>query len=255
MKIIRVTLLIAGLLLLTNLVILSFVSNRTMGFFLQGALSAAMILYAFLFNWISRISKKIHLVVGILCLIPIIFVSFLFIYGNVNNVDHGEDVVIVLGAGLRGEEVGRPLASRLDTAIVYWHKNPHAYIIVCGGLGSGAVITEAEAMARYLIARGIPTERILLEDRSTSTYENLKFAKEILNEYFPDGFRAVVVTNDFHIYRAVQIARQAGIEAGHLGAPTTWYTWPMNYLREMLAVVNQWAFLTRTQSPELLPIS
>ena len=245
MKLIRVALLIAGLLLLVNLIILSFVSNRTVGFFLQGALSAAMILYALLFNWISGISKKIHLIAGIICLIPIIFVSFLFIYGNVNNVDHTEDVVIVLGAGLRGEDVGRPLASRLDTAILYWRQNPDAHIIVCGGLGSGAIITEAEAMARYLTARGIPPERIILEDRSTSTYENLKFAKEILDAYFPDGFRAVVVSNDFHIYRAVQIARQAGIEAGHLGAPTTWYTWPMNYLREMLAVVNQWVFPTR----------
>ena len=245
MKIIRIVLLIAGLLLLANLILLSFVSNRTMGFFLQGALSIAMILYALLFDWISQVSKKIHLIVGVLCLIPVVFVSFLFIYGNVSNVDHSEDVVIVLGAGLRGEGVGRPLASRLDTAIAYWNENPDAYIIVCGGLGSGARITEAEAMFRYLTARGIPPERIILEDQSTSTYENLKFAREILDEYFPDGFRAVVVTNDFHIYRAVQIARQAGIDAGHLGAPTTWYTWPMNYLREMLAVVNQWVFPTR----------
>jgi len=235
----RIVLFILGLLLLLNAALLSLVSNPTIGFVLQAILAIGLILYAVFFK---RFSKKIHIIAGVICLIPLAFSSFLFFYGNVSNVDYTEDVVIVLGAGIHGEQVSRPLARRLDAAIAYWNRNPEAVIIVCGGLGNRATITEAEAMARYLLAFGIPEAQILLEDRSTSTYENLVFAKEILDEYFPEGFRAVVVTNDFHIYRAVRTARQAGIYPARLGASTAWYSWPVNYLREMLAVGNLWLF-------------
>ena len=239
MKVVRIILVILGLLSLENVIFLSRVSNPTIGFALQAILSVGLIAYAVFFN---KIPRKMHITVGILSLIPVVFVLFLGIYGNVSNVDHNEDVVIVLGAGIIGETVTRPLAHRLNTAFYYWQRNPDAYIIVCGGLGNRAVITEAEAMARFLIARGVPRERILLEENSTSTYENLTFAKEILDERFPDGFRAVLVTNDFHIYRAVRTARSVGIDVNRMGAPTDWYSWPVNYLREMLAVVNMWVF-------------
>ncbi|MCL2563066.1 MAG: YdcF family protein [Oscillospiraceae bacterium] len=235
--IIRTALLLIGLLSLANVTFLYLVANPTMGFHLQLAISIGLIVYAICFNWIS---KKIHIAIGLLALIPIAFVLFLFIYGNVSNVDYNEDVVIVLGAGIHGETVSRPLARRLDAAIDYWNRNPDAYIVVTGGLGNRATITEAEAMARYLIRRGVPAERILLEELSTSTYENLVFAKEILDEHFPDGWRAAVITNDFHIYRSVRTARAVGIDAGRIGAYTEWYTWPVNYLREMLAVVQLW---------------
>jgi len=213
------------------------VANPTIGFTLQAVLGAGVLLYAIL---LPRIPKKVHVIAGILCLIPLVFVLFLFVYGNTSNVDYTEDVVIVLGAGVMGETVSRPLAHRLDAAARYWEQNPAAYIIVTGGLGNRATITEAEAMARYLIRIGVPEDRILLEELSTSTYENLIFANAILTEHFPDGFRAVLVTNDFHIYRSVQTARVIGLDVTRIGAYTDWYTWPVNYLREMLAVVNHW---------------
>jgi uncharacterized SAM-binding protein YcdF (DUF218 family) len=237
MKIIRIILFVIGALGLANAAIILPVVNPTIGWYAQAALSVGLILYAIL---IKRIPRWLHITAASLCVIPIAFTLFLGIYGNVNNADYNEDAVIVLGAGVRGETVSRILARRLDAALAYWEQNPDAYIVVTGGLGNRASITEAEAMARYLIARGVPQEQIMLEDRSTSTYENLTFAKELLDERFPDGFRAVVVSNDFHMYRARRLARQVGIEATHLGAKTDWYTWPPNYLREMLAVVNAW---------------
>ncbi|MCL2588463.1 MAG: YdcF family protein [Oscillospiraceae bacterium] len=236
---IRLILLMLGLLSLWNVAFMYLVANPTIGFTLQAILSVGLIVYAIL---LPRIPKKVHLILAILCLIPTLLVSFLFIYGNVSNADYNEDVVIVLGAGVNGERVSRPLAHRLDAAIRYWEQNPAAMIVTTGGLGNRATITEAEAMARYLIARGVPAERILLEEQSTTTYENLTFAREILEAYFPDGFRAVLITNDFHIYRAVRHARQAGLEVNRVGAYTDWYTWPVNYLREMLAVLNLWLF-------------
>ena len=237
MKILRIALGLIGILLLLNVAFMYRVANPTIGFTLQVVISVGLILYAILFN---RISKRLHIIAGTLCLVPVTLILFLFIYGNVSNVDYSEDVVIVLGAGIHGETVSRPLARRLDAAIRYWNRNPDAYIVVTGGLGNRAVITEAEAMARYLIRGGVPQARILLEDESTSTYENLIFASEILDDHFPTEYRAVVITNDFHIYRAVRTARSVGLDVSRVGAYTDWYTWPVNYLREMLAVINLW---------------
>ena len=235
----RIVIFLLGTLLLANGILLFRVSDFTIGFAAQWGVAIFVMLYAVIFN---RISRKLHIATVISCLFPVVLVTFLFIYGNSSNVDYTEDVVIVLGAGVIGDRVTRPLASRLDTALYYWRRNPDAYIIVCGGLGNLATITEAEAMARYLAARGVPRERILQEELSTSTYENLIFAKEILNEHFPEGFRAVLVTNDFHIYRSVRTARRAGIDVNRIGAYTTWYSWPVNYMREMLAVLHMWVF-------------
>jgi len=233
----RVALFVIGGLLLFNVVYMSRVANPTIGFTLQAVIAVGFIVYALLYN---RIPKIIHIIAASLCLIPVAFTLFLAIYGNISNADHTEDVVIVLGAGVSGEQVSRTLAFRLDEALLFWRQNPEAYILVTGGLGNRATITEAEAMARYLEGRGMPRERILLEDQSTSTYENLVFAREILEERFPNGFRATLVTNDFHIYRAVRTARQAELDVTHIGARTVWYTWPVNSLREMLAVTSFW---------------
>jgi len=215
------------------------VSNPTIGFYAQAALSVCVMLYVVFFN---KIPKRVHVWLGVLCLILAAFVLFLFTYGNTSNADFTENVVIVLGAGVNREMVSRPLAHRLYATIDYWEKNPNAYIIVCGGLGNRAIITEAEAMSRFLIARGIPQEKILLEELSTSTYENLLFAKAILEEHFQGEFRAVVITNDFHIYRATQMARGIGLDVSRVGAHTDWYSRPVNYLREMLAVMHMWVF-------------
>jgi uncharacterized SAM-binding protein YcdF (DUF218 family) len=86
----------------------------------------------------------------------------------------------------------------------------------------------------------LTSEKIVREDKSTSTYENISFAKAILDGYFPQGFSSVIVTNDFHVYRAVHIARKAGVSAKHLEVDTLWYALPASYLREMLAVVKMW---------------
>jgi uncharacterized SAM-binding protein YcdF (DUF218 family) len=214
-----------------------FVSNFNAGLIFQGVAACAIILYAF---YLDKIPKTAHIAVGAACLIPLIFMTFLAIYGKLDNVTYDEDVVIVLGAGIHGEQVSRPLAYRLDSAVDYHKKNPRAVIIVCGGQGFQEDITEALAMERYLIAKGIPQEKIIQEDKSTSTYENISFAKEILDGYFPDGFSSVVITNDFHVYRATQIAQYAGVSAKHMGAPTVWYALPASYMREIFSVVKMW---------------
>jgi uncharacterized SAM-binding protein YcdF (DUF218 family) len=198
-----------------------------------------LIVYAI---FLKKIPKLIHIIAGILCLIPISFIVFLAIYGNTGNLDYDEDVVIVMGAGVVGERVSLLLAQRLDRALEYLESNPNALVVVTGGLGVRATITEAEAMKRYLAARGIDPDRIIKEDMSTNSFENLTFAKEILEEYFPDGFRAVLVTNDFHIFRTSLLASRIGIDAVRAGARTETIAIPPSYLREVLAIVNVLVF-------------
>ena len=235
----RLVLLIIGILVLLNAVMMLFVSNLYMVLAIQAGAAVCLILYAV---FIRKIPKAIHITAAVICLLPVSFSAFLFIYGNTSNADYSEDVIIVLGAGVRGETVSAVLARRLDAAAEYLTVNPDATVIVCGGLGDRAVITEAEAMERYLVSKGVPIHRIIREGMSTSTYENLAFAGEILQWHFPDGFRAVVATNDFHLFRAVTLARHAGFSANRIGATTPLSTLPQNYIREMMAIARMLIF-------------
>ena len=220
-----------------NALFLSTVANFNLGIVVQLLVAIDLIVYALLFR---KIPRWLHKAVGVLLAIILAFVAFLYLYGTTNTATYDEDVVIVLGAGIRGETVTALLARRLETAIAYHEQNPDALIIVCGGRGAQESIPEAVAMKRYLVERGVRAEAILTEETSASTFENVSFAREILEPIFEQGFSSVLITNDFHVYRAARIARYAGVEVSHIGASTKWYTLPSNYLREMLAVMWMW---------------
>lgn len=151
----------------------------------------------------------------------------------------GRDAVIVLGAGLvGGNRIPVVLRQRLDAALGYLRENPGAVVVVTGGLGRQATMTEAYAMGAYLVYHGIPPERVILEERSTSTLENLSFARELLDEHFGGGgYTVVVATNDFHVPRSLMHAGQAGLDAEGLAAPTQRHMVPRYYSREHLALL------------------
>ncbi|MCL2873784.1 MAG: YdcF family protein [Defluviitaleaceae bacterium] len=167
---------------------------------------------------------------------------FLGIYGSISTATFNEDAVIVLGAGIKGETIPRMLAHRLDRAVEYSVQNPYAVIVVSGGLGSEADITEALAMKRYLVANGVPEERIIKEEESTSTFENLAFSKEILDTVFDEQYKIVIITNNFHIFRSVQLARSLGLDVNHCGAVVDVISVPINFSREVAAVFQMWVF-------------
>ena len=231
----RFILLIIGILFLLNGMLYTVLTKLNIGSNILMTLSVGLIIYA---AFLPRIPNIVHLIIGILCLIPVLFIIFLLIYGNTGKPDYSEDVVIVMGAGVIGDRVSRPLAYRLDRAIEYLNNNPESKVVVCGGLGDVATITEAEAMRRYLSNRGIASDRIIKEDTSTSSYENLTFAHEILAEIFPDGYRAVLVSNDFHMFRTRYVASNIGITATHYGAGTPIEGIPSVYFRELLSIAN-----------------
>lgn len=141
--------------------------------------------------------------------------------------------VIVLGAKVNGEEMSLSLLYRAQKALEYLKSNPDTKVIVTGGQGPGEDITEAEALNRFFLENGILEQRILQEDLSTSTYENLKFTKELYNIE-----EAIIVSNDFHLYRATTLAEKIGIKGYPLAAETPTVVKTSLFIREYAAIIK-----------------
>ncbi len=153
--------------------------------------------------------------------------------------------IIVLGAGVHGEAVGNLLRRRLEAALAACGKNPAALVAVTGGRGPQEDIPEALAMQRWLLANGMEKSRVVVEDKSRNTEENLLFAKGLLAQRgVQPGAPVAVVTSGFHCYRAVALAKKAGFpNAFAVAATISPTTWLPNYLREVLAVLKMWLLL------------
>lgn len=151
--------------------------------------------------------------------------------------------VVVLGGGLRGERPTLMLARRLHTAAAYLRENPGAICVVSGGQGTDEIIPEAHAMANYLQELGIPGERILLEDKSTNTEENLAFSLAVLREQTGREHTEIAIATDgFHQLRASLYARHVGVSTCYsLPARTPWGLMPSYWVREWLALPVAWA--------------
>ncbi len=116
--------------------------------------------------------------------------------------------LLVLGCQIRGDHITKSLRKRLDTAYDYAKKNDSVTIIVSGGQGEGENLSEAQAMKNYLVERGIDEKRILMEDRSVNTDQNMRFsAAFIQNKQDKVG----IVTSNFHIFRARLLAKAKGL--------------------------------------------
>ncbi|MBQ8281202.1 MAG: YdcF family protein [Lachnospiraceae bacterium] len=126
--------------------------------------------------------------------------------------EHKADYVIVLGAQIRGENITRSLKYRLEAAYEYYRENPDCVIVVSGGQGEGENISEALAMQRYLVEKGVPEDKIIMENKSTSTNENLRFSYEIIKSRGDENVNIVICSNDFHIFRALKLAEKIGIK-------------------------------------------
>lgn len=144
--------------------------------------------------------------------------------------------VIVLGCQVRGETPSTMLAKRCDAAIEMLSEYPDTVCVVSGGQGRGEDISEAEAMRRYLVERGISHDRVIIEDRSKSTRENIALSAEILKERGID--RAVIVTNDFHQYRADIYAKRNDLIIGHHSNKTPRYNLLNYWVREWAALLD-----------------
>jgi len=193
---------------------------------------------------LSLFAAAANLVFGYVSFLLVSYVCYAFGYGLLTRGGRAE-VVIVLGAGLRSDGGVPPLlASRLDRGRAVWAAldrraaaagTARPLLIVSGGKGDDERVAEAVAMAAYLSDRGVPADRLALESRSRNTEENLRFCAAIIDELRP-GARAMIVTSDFHAFRAALIARRIGLRGQATGARVAGYYEPNAVLREFAAV-------------------
>lgn len=168
----------------------------------------------------------------------LLFFACLAVFGRMDTASQEEDAVVVLGTAVKDGDVTPALRSRLDVAVDYSIANADAVIVVAGGLAPGETVTEALAMERYLVSRGVAEHRIIQEGWSTSTFENFVYAKGLLDARFGTEYTTVFVTSDYHVFRAAGIAEAAGVRATHVHADVPWYEVPVDYVRESLAITK-----------------
>ncbi|MEG1473390.1 MAG: YdcF family protein [Christensenella sp.] len=252
LKILRYTLLAVGILFAVYSGIMLVINNFNLGNVLPLLLSIPIILYGVfapkLNQWFSRgVGKAVKWIF----IIGYIFLAVVFVMGGIlmnaaahTNPPQNADAVMVLGAALKGTKPSDTLARRLDTAIEYAEQNAGALVLVSGGKGAQEEVPEAQAMREYLIEHGIAAERILTEDKSTSTRENFANSKKLLDERFGENnYTTVFVTNDYHILRAGITARAAGMSNVYgLSFPTLMYSAPTSFMRESLALLATFVF-------------
>lgn len=149
------------------------------------------------------------------------------------------DVIIVPGAALRGSRPSPFLASRLERALELWHEQGCcAHIVVSGGQGSDECVSEASAMHRYLAERGVPDGLIIDENHSTTTKENMRYSRQLIEEHLGAGMRVAVVSTDYHLPRCAMFAASEGLDAVSVGASSAHRAWSRGYIREAAALTR-----------------
>lgn len=149
---------------------------------------------------------------------------------------HGDkDYVLILGCRLNCEGGLTPLLrGRVDCALEFARSRDHMPVFIpCGGKGADEARSEAAAMREYLMDQGIPEEKIIPEDQSANTWENMRNAKSVMRE----GGRTAFATTNYHVFRSGVWAWRNGIRAEGMGSKTRWYYWPNAFMREYLALI------------------
>ena len=172
------------------------------------------------------------------CVLLAIIISICMIK-TVNKKPECEIPLLVLGCQVKDTHPSLMLTERLETAKDYLEKHEKAVCILSGGQGEDEGISEAECMYHYLTEHGISADRLIIESRSTSTRENLLFSLEIMEEQNL-GTTVAIVTNEFHEYRAFQIAEKLNIEPYAVAANTHWWMFPTYLVREWYGVIYEW---------------
>ncbi len=146
------------------------------------------------------------------------------------------DYIIVLGAQVREDGPSTVLKNRLNTAHTYLMDNENTICIVSGGQGSDEPYTEAQGMYEYLVEKGISADRIIMEDQSLNTVENITNSSAYFEK---ETARVGIVTSNFHVFRGVHIARKQGIQSVcGIAAPVVPLYLPSNMLREFFGVMK-----------------
>lgn len=173
----------------------------------------------------------------------ILFIIFLILFiitlskivshcsGNATN----EKIIIILGCRVKGTKPTRALISRCKAGYEHLIKNKDSIAILSGGQGADEEISEAQCMKSVLISMGIDESRLIIEDKSTSTRENLEFSKKIIQSLGYSG-KIAIATNEYHLYRATLIARQCGLNVSRLSGRSIRFLRIPAFTREVFGI-------------------
>ena len=190
----------------------------------------------------ATLTKRIITVVLAVILIFAVVTEILVFAHAHTNADNDTDWLIILGAGLHGKRLSYSIKSRLDRALEFLDGNKDCFIVVSGGMGKGESVTEASAMKEYLANNGISENRIYLEDKATTTEENLRFSFEIISSSseYKRGDSIAILSSAYHLYRtSLMVNSLFGTEYGkitYIAARTKRFIAVNYYLREIAAI-------------------
>ncbi len=241
MKVLRIICIILGAFLVLDTLIVSMLSNFNLGVILPAILGLPLLLLGVFMHHMDHgfLAFVKWALLGCYALGTVFLIVLGVLMGTAakraDKVD--ADALIVLGAAVHGDRVTWVLSNRLDTAAEYLEAHPDTVCVVSGGQGDGESVTEASAMQKYLVERkGIDPARILVEDQATSTLENFRFSKKLIDDVLGENASIAFVTTDFHVFRAGRVAKKAGISAVGIAAPDVWYIRINNFLRECVGI-------------------
>lgn len=186
----------------------------------------------------SKIRIAILILILVLCVIVLVPISINMIkYANYKS-KNGSNTVVVLGCKVNEDKPSKFLYNRCKVAYDYLSENENSVAILSGGQGADEGISEALCMKNVLTQMGVDENRLIMEDKSTTTEENLEFSKEIIkNENLDDNI--LVVTNEFHEYRAKLICDKIGLNFHSKCSHSSFYTFLTFYTREIFAIIKQ----------------
>ncbi len=250
MKAVRIMTLIVGsvLLMLFCIPLISRIIN--LGNMVGILFSTTLVFYSIFTQKINSFIKAIlkrragkivvisSLLVFLLMIVLILFIS-VFMYRVSHNEPKGDVTLVVLGCHVRNGRPSLMLSERLKTALEYMEKHEDTVCILSGGQGKDEAVSEAKCMYDYLVNNGISKERLIMEDKSTSTIENLEYSYAIIEERGLEH-RIAIVTNEFHECRASLIAEKLGLECYAVSAHTHWWFYPTYLVREWFGVIYEY---------------
>lgn len=189
----------------------------------------------------GRINATAAIVINAMFLIGIITFTAVMIYvvGGTKMTAKNESTLIVLGCRVKWDKPSLALVERCRAAAKYMKKNENAVAILSGGQGADENISEAECMYDLMQSFGIDKNRLYIENKSTSTDENIEFCKKIIEENGLSN-NIAIATSEYHIRRALMICKRHGLNAKAVPSKTVDYTKPPFYAREVFGVLAMW---------------
>lgn len=203
-----------------------------------GMIVSVLVLLFGTFSWLFSMNFKIVLCVIVLLILILVIVINMKMVNAKNNIAGNEDVVIVLGCSCKSS-ICEALNQRIKAAARYLDKHPDSVCIASGGNTTEFYDSEAEYIAVELAKYGVPKSKIIVENKSKNTSENIQNSKRIIDEKGLSKSVAIA-TSEYHQYRASLYASRCGLKAKAINASTTKYMYPTYFTREIIAIVASW---------------